>query len=201
MSVFITGTDTDIGKTLVSSWLCLHSGFSYFKPIQSGSLNETDSEIVARLSGATIHPEIYRLKEPLSPHQAANIDLVEIDLLNIKLPVKERMIVEGAGGLMVPLNQKHFVIDLIKHLNLPVILVAKSGLGTINHTLLSIEALKRRNLPLQGIILTGPINPLNRASLEKYGDVPVLAELPQLLKIDQKSLEGIPLPAPLRNLL
>ena len=201
MSVFIAGTDTDIGKTLVSSWLCLHSGFSYFKPIQSGSINETDSEIVARLSGSKIHPEVYRLKEPLSPHQAAKLERVEIDPLSIKLPDHERMIVEGAGGLMVPINQKYYVIDLIKHFELPVILIAKSGLGTINHTLLSIEALRRRNIPLLGVILTGPLNASNRASIEDYGEIQVLAEIPQLIKIDKESLKAIPIPPQLLKIL
>ncbi len=201
MSVFIAGTDTDIGKTLVSSWLCLHSGYSYFKPIQSGCMHETDSEIVGRLSGSKVYPEAYRLKEPLSPHQAAKLEHVEIDMLSIELPEIERMIVEGAGGLMVPINQKHFVIDLIKHLNLPVILVAKSGLGTINHTLLSMEALRKRNIQLQGVILTGPLNASNRASIEDYGDSPVLAELPQLTNIDKESLKAIPIPAQLLKLL
>lgn len=201
MSIFIAGTDTDIGKTLVSSWLCLHTGFSYFKPIQSGCTHETDSEIVARLSGSKVYPEAYRLKEPLSPHQAAKLEHVEIDMLSIELPEIERIIVEGAGGLMVPINQKYLVIDLIKHLKLPVVLVAKSGLGTINHTLLSMEALRRRNIALHGVILTGPLNASNRTSIEDYGEISVLAELPQLIDIDKESLKAIPIPAQLHKFL
>jgi dethiobiotin synthetase len=201
MNLFVAGTDTDIGKTLVSSWLCLHSGYSYFKPIQSGSGSETDSQVVSRLTGTKIHPEIYRLQEPLSPHQAAKIDKVEIDLESIILPRSDQVLVEGAGGLLVPINDDLFVVDVIKHLNLPVILVAKSGLGTINHTLLSLEALRKRHILVLGVVLTGSSNPPNRDSIEKYGNIQVLGELPQLATIDRESLSQIPLPKALHQLL
>lgn len=207
--IFISGTDTDVGKTLVSSWLCQHWGAHYWKPIQSGLCGPTDSQTVATLSGAYCHPEAYRLTEPLSPHRAAEIDGVTIDLQHCVVPRAERLVIEGAGGLLVPLNASTLVIDLIAHCNAPVILVARSSLGTINHTLLSLEALKKRGLPVLGVVMMGhspigaPTTPHanNRAALEHYGGVPVLAEFPYLTECTRASLSALPLPKALHERL
>ena len=191
MRVFITGTDTDVGKTTISSWLCLHTGYDYFKPIQTGTV--TDSDALRRLSHSTIHAEVFCYSQPLSPHAAARYDGGSIALDRITLPATDRLIVEGAGGVLVPLNDQDLMIDLIKHLGLPVILVARSTLGTINHTLLSLEALRQRNITVLGVILSGPENPGNAQAIETYGSTTILAQLPWLEAITADALRAIPL--------
>ena len=160
MDYFITGIDTDSGKTLVSAILCEAFNADYWKPIQSGL--PRDSETVQRLvtnNKSKIHPERYLLKTPASPHAAAKIDDVNIQLDDFSLPATQNnLIVEGAGGCMVPLNDKHFVIDLINHLKLPVVLVADLYLGSINHTLLTVEALRNRKIEIAGIVFNGISN-------------------------------------------
>ncbi len=183
MIVFITGTDTDIGKTLVSSWLCLHTGYDYFKPIQTGSIESIDSETVFKLSKTRVHRESYIFKNPLSPHMAAQIEGEYIDLAKIKLPKVNNLIVEGAGGLLVPLNDDYFISDLVSYLKIPIILVARSKLGTINHTLLSLEYMRQKNIEVLGVILSGEPNARNKESIELYGKVEILAELPYMNSI------------------
>ena len=200
MIVFITGTNTDIGKSLVSSWLCLHTKYDYFKPIQTGSIESMDSMLVKQWSGANIHPEAYVFKQPLSPHLAASAENAEIDITKIKLPKTNNLIVEGAGGLLVPINDKYYIIDLIRHLNIPVILVATSTLGTINHTLLSLEALRARNIKILGVIISGEYNQKNKESIQDYGNVEVLAELPFIKNINYEALKNIPLDKRLKNI-
>lgn len=187
---FITGTDTDVGKTVAAAWLALHMGAAYWKPVQSGP--EKDADVIRDLTDATIYPTTYDLSEPLSPHEAAKRDGVEIDMNRFELPDTDGpLVVEGAGGLLVPLTRTHLVIDLIAQLSLPSILVARSGLGTINHTLLSLEALRARNLPVAGLILSGPKTPHNRKALEDYGKVPVLAEIDHLDPLTKDALLSI----------
>lgn len=200
MNCFITGTDTGIGKTLASSWLCLHLGYAYFKPIQTGSIEGTDRQTVATLSQAKTFEETYLLKTPASPHLAAKIEATHIAINTINLPQTERLIIEGAGGLLVPLNEKALMIDLIQHFQTPVILVSSTRLGTINHTLLSIEALKKRSIPLLGVILSGPTHLSNKQAIEYYGATKVLAHLPLLKKISFKELAQIPLPTTLTQI-
>ena len=169
MQIFITGTDTNIGKTLVSSWLCLHTRYDYFKPLQTGSSEGKDSEVVAQLAGPKIHAESYVYKAPLAPAAAAALEKQSIDIHTIKLPDVPHLIVEGAGGLMVPINPHTLMIDLIKLFSIPVILVARSSLGTINHTLLSLEALRARNVEVLGVITSGLFNHPNCDAIEFYG--------------------------------
>ncbi|HEX4856111.1 MAG TPA: dethiobiotin synthase [Limnobacter sp.] len=176
--LFVTGTDTGLGKTVTSAWLCRHWQADYWKPVQSGLEDGTDSELVARLSGARVHPETHRLTQPLSPHQSADIDGVKIQLGDFVLPQADRLVVEGAGGCLVPLNWRDTMLDLMKHLDTCALLVARSGLGTINHTCLSLQALKAAQVPVLGVILVGPTNSPNREAIEHFGEVPVLAELP-----------------------
>ena len=157
---FVTGTDTDVGKTLVSAWLLTHLDASYWKPVQAGTEPETDAATVQRLAEVPadrILPEAYVLPEPVAPHEAARRAGITIDQNKLVPPDCERlMVVEGAGGVMVPLTEDAYMIDLAAELDLPIILVARSTLGTINHTLLSIEAIRRRGLLLAGVVITGP---------------------------------------------
>lgn len=200
MRVFITGTDPDIGKTTVASWLCLHTQAHYFKPIQTGAENKTDSQIVAELSGTHVYREAYLFPRPVSPHVAARLVHQKIELSTITLPPAEPLIVEGAGGLLVPLNEKEFIIDLITHLKIPVILTASTRLGTINHTLLSLEALRARKIPILGVILVGD-DPLNNTyEIETYGKIAVLAQLPFLSMINKEILQKIPFTKKLKHL-
>ncbi len=189
---FVTGTDTDVGKTVAAAWLTLHLGGRYWKPVQSGLQGETDSQLVRRLTGAEVAPEAYRLPDPLSPHEAARRVGVTIDLEKIVIPEGSRpLVIEGAGGLLVPLNDDALVIDLIARLGLPAILVSRSTLGTINHTLLSLEALRRRQLTIAGVVINGPRNAHNRAAIERYGEVRVIAEIPPVQPLNRTALLGI----------
>lgn len=200
MTYFITGTDTNIGKTLVCSWLCLHTGYDYFKPVQSGTLESVDSLDVQRLSGAKIHPETYRLKAPLSPHLAASLEHQTIDLDKIILPKPSNLIVEGAGGIFVPLNDETLMIDLIAKFDIPVIIVARTELGTINHTLLTVQALRASGIDIAGVIMSGIPNSDNQHAIETYGQVRVLATLPHLPVVTRQTLQDIPLTQDLRRL-
>jgi len=158
------------------------SGASYWKPVQAGNHPETDSQIVRRLTGVPaerILPEGYVLAEPIAPHEAARRAGIKIDMAKlVPPPCPGPVVVEGAGGLLVPLNDTAHVIDLAAELHLPIILVARSTLGTINHTLLSIEAIRRRGLPLAGVVVNGPETPHNRAAIERYGRTEIIAEIP-----------------------
>ena len=193
--LFITGTDTDVGKTVASAWCMLHYGMNYWKPTQSGLEPPTDTQSVqamTELPDDRFFPETYRLNEPLSPHESAKRDGVSIDMADFTLPQSEKpVLVEGAGGLMVPLNKDSLVIDLIKQLGLPSILVCRSGLGTINHTVLSLEAMRARNLEIAGVIINGPKAPHNREAIEEYGKVPVIAEIDQLSAVNVQALLNI----------
>jgi dethiobiotin synthetase len=193
---FITGTDTNIGKTVVSALLTLGLGYAYWKPIQSGLAPITDTDFVRSATGlddSYFIPERYRLTQPLSPHAAAKIDGVEIALSDFQLPLTDKpgLIVEGAGGLMVPLNDQDLMIDLIRSLNIPVCLVARSTLGTINHTLLSIAALQHAKIPILGVIINGQKNQINREAIAHYGKVPILAQLEPLATITPATLKTV----------
>jgi dethiobiotin synthetase len=200
--VFITGTGTDVGKTLVCCWLCLHTGFDYFKPIQTGvAVSEADATFVSNMAKVNVHDGIYAYDAPLSPHLAARLAGSSIDLDNIKLPSVERLIVEGAGGVLVPLNERYLMIDLIQRLKLPVILVASSELGTINHTLLSLAALRSREIAISGVIVNGHANQDNCDAIEFYGKTKVLAQVPLLPEVSTKTLWLLPLPDNLKRVL
>ena len=192
----ITGTDTDIGKTVVSAMLTLALGASYWKPIQSGVEGGVDTKAVQKMTGLPAErflPESYVLSEPLSPHRSAEIDGVKIDLDQLAIPqTEDPLVIEGAGGLMVPLTRENLLINLFRKWNeterVPVILVARTGLGTINHTLLSCEALWARNIPIHGIIFVGDENKDNMKTIEQFSDVKVLGRLPMLDSLDAKTL-------------
>lgn len=194
--IFVTGTDTGIGKTVVSAVLTKALNASYWKPIQAGLEEETDTEFVKRtteLPDTQIKEERYKLHTPMSPHAAAEIDGVSIDIENFEMPgySTSNLVVEGAGGLMVPINNRNMIIDLISYLELPVILVARSTLGTLNHTFLSLEALRKRNIPILGVVLNGPRHESNRLTIEKYGEVDILAEIENFSPINSSSLAKV----------
>ena len=191
---FVTGTGTEIGKTVAASWLCLKLKAGYWKPIQSGTLPATDSQRVNQLTENTIpiFPSTYSFETPVSPHLAAAVEGKEIKMQALELPTSSPLIVEGAGGVLVPLTHKHFLIDLIAQLNLPTLVVASTILGTINHTLLTLEALRKRSIPITGVILTGPENPDNGWAIETYGQVPIIGHLPFLSPLTRDALEQIP---------
>lgn len=198
--VFVTGTDTGVGKTLVSAWVVRGWQADYWKPIQSGTVDGTDAETVRLLAGMAverIHPSRWSLRAPLSPHEAARREGARIALSDFTLPETPRpLVVEGAGGVLVPLNEHDLMVDLMVRLGLPALIVARSGLGTLNHTLLTIEALRRRAVPLFGVVMVGPANPANRAAIEHHGQVTVLAELPVLQPLSPETLATLPPPPP-----
>ncbi|HEV3157483.1 MAG TPA: dethiobiotin synthase [Candidatus Baltobacteraceae bacterium] len=198
MRIFVTGTGTNVGKSVVSAWLCLHLPATYWKPIQSGMFEETDREFVTRL-GVASFPETYRLPKPLSPHASAAHAGVRIRLDEIIPPAADRLVIEGAGGLLVPLNEHATIADLIAQLALPILIVAPSGLGTINSTCLTLEALRARSLPLLGVVMVGEPNPINRRAIEHFGETTVLGELAHLPVVDADTLAAIALPSALRE--
>ncbi|MBO8217948.1 dethiobiotin synthase [Prochlorococcus marinus] len=189
----ICGTDTDIGKTLISSFFVKGLNSFYWKPIQSGIESQTDSETVeklAQVSKEKIIKEAYVFTKPLSPHWAAEIDQKAINFDKLRLPkVQGSLIIETAGGLMVPLTRNFLQIDQIKEWNLPVILVCKSSLGTLNHTLLSIEALKQRNIEILGLVVNGEKHLDNPKTLVDFSGIPLIAEFPYIKKMDSNNLD------------
>jgi dethiobiotin synthetase len=190
---FITGTDTNVGKTIVSAWLMRSLGAAYWKPIQSGVIPCTDTDTVRSLTGldeSYFIPERFCLTQPLSPHAAAAIDGVQLNLSDFQLPMttKPHLIVEGAGGLCVPINEQDLMIDLIQSLKLPVCLVARPSLGTINHTLLSLQQLRQAKIPILGVILSGRKNPSNAAAIVHYGKINLLAELDFFAPLNPKTI-------------
>ncbi len=192
---FVTGIGTEIGKTMVSAFLVEKLKADYWKPIQSGDLDNSDTIKVKNLisnAKTVFHPETYRLSQPFSPHHSANLDGVKIDLDKFIIPKTENnLIIEGAGGLMVPLNDEILIIDLIKKLDVEVILVSKNYLGSINHTLLSIEALRNRNIKIKGIIFNGDENLSTQNIIVKMTGIKVIAKIPQLENIDTISLKQL----------
>lgn len=179
----LAGIGTEIGKTVVSSILVEALQADYWKPVQSGALEDSDTETVRQLISNTVsqfHPEAYRLTQPLSPHAAAEIDNVHIDLNSITLPITSNaLIIELAGGLMVPLNDHELNIDLVQKLGLPIILVSRNYLGSINHTLLSVELCRNRNIPILGIIFNGPTVSSTERFILNYTNIPCLGRIGQ----------------------
>lgn len=180
--VFVTGTGTGVGKTLVSAWLVRSWQADYWKPVQSGTAEGWDADVVRRAApAARVHPSRHALAAPLSPDQAAALEGVAIRLDDFNLPATSRpLVVEGAGGVLVPLNRRHLMVDLMRRLGLPVVLVASGGLGTINHSLLSLEALRRRRLTVAGVIVSGAADEANLEAIERVGGARVVGRLPPL---------------------
>ncbi len=193
LQLVVCGTDTDVGKTVVSALLVQGLVAHYWKPVQSGLEGGGDTGRVQQLlelPAERVWPEAYRLTAPVSPHWAAERDGLSIDPARLALPAWDGpLVVETAGGLLVPLRRDWLQIDQIAVWGLPVLLVARSGLGTLNHTLLSLEALERRSIPVLGLVLNGDHHPDNPRTLAALGGVPVLAELPPLDPLDREGLQ------------
>jgi dethiobiotin synthetase len=169
---FVTGIGTDVGKTVAAAILTEALQADYWKPVQAGGLDFTDTDTVMSLVSnptSVYHPEAYRLKMAASPHKAAAAEGIEIDVHGLKLPeTTNNLIVEGAGGLMVPLNKRYLVLDLVQQLGLEVVLVSRNYLGSINHTLLTAEVLRYRKIPVAGIIFNGEENQSSEDFIIKY---------------------------------
>ncbi|MCO6501065.1 MAG: dethiobiotin synthase [Vicingus serpentipes] len=180
-NIFVTGIGTDVGKTIVSAILTEALEADYWKPVQAGDLKNSDTLKVQSLISNTktvFHPETYQLSEPMSPHAAAAIDGIEIDVKKITLPfTNNRLVIEGAGGLMVPLNNECLIIDLIEKLEAGVVLVVQNYLGSINHTLLSIEVLKSRGVELLGVIFNGTKNEASESYILSYSGLTCLGRV------------------------
>lgn len=191
--VFVTGTDTGVGKTVVSAALCAAWNAAYWKPVQTGAADgDDDTATVAHLAG--LPPErvfapgrVYG--EPASPERAAALEGTEVRISDLTPPrTSAPLVVEGAGGLLVPINADETMADLMGTLGLPAVVVARSTLGTINHTMLTLEALRSRGLPLLGVVISGPPNPHNREAIERHGRVQVLAEFPRLDEVTPEAI-------------
>ncbi len=188
----VTGTDTGVGKTIFAAGLSGYLGARYWKPVQAGLEDETDSQIVQRLAGSRVQavlPEVWRLTTPCSPHEAARIDRVMIDPAGLVPPSGQGpLVIEGAGGVMVPFSPDHLAVDLFAAWALPVILVARTALGTINHSLLSLEALRARGLEVTGVAFMGAENTASEAAIVRFGQCRHLGRLPWLDPLDAETL-------------
>ena len=190
--IFITGIGTGVGKTIVSAVLVEKLKADYWKPIQSGDLSNSDTKTVEGLitcKTSVFYPEAYRLTQPYSPHKSAELDGIRIELGNFYLPkTKNHLIIEGAGGLMVPLNDQHLMVDLIAKMNAEVILVVQHYLGSINHTLLSIELLKSRNLSFKGIIFNGLEDIHSEKAISDFSKSSILGRIKSFDKLDKQTI-------------
>jgi dethiobiotin synthetase len=194
MRVIVTGTDTGVGKTIFCAGLARSLGAAYWKPIQSGLLEETDTEVVQRLAelpAAKLIAEAYRLRTPASPHWAAEIEnvLVEPDVLS-SLPREECLVIEGAGGALVPITRHLLYADMFARWSIPAIVCARTSLGTINHTLMTLEALRTRRVPVLGVAFIGDEHLENARIIEALGNVPNLGRLPWLSPLTPDSLQS-----------
>ena len=192
MNIAIAGIHTGIGKTVCSAVICQALGYDYFKPVQAGELENTDSLFVksnVTNPSCKIHPESYKLQMAASPHYAAKMEGIEIKKENILLPsTNNNLIIETAGGMMSPLSQVFLNIDLIEHFQLPVVLVSNNYLGSINHTLLSYEVLKNRKIKTLGIVFNGNENEASESYILQYTQLPLLFSIPQFVKINADTI-------------
>lgn len=188
-TLIVTGTDTGIGKTVFAAALTQALGAVYWKPVQAGLDEATDSHVVG-MTGATVLPEAYRLNTPCSPHHAAEIDGIAIDPVRLALPpsIDSALVVEGAGGVLVPITRNLLFADLFARWGKPVVLVARTALGTINHSLLSIEALRARGVPIAGIAFVGDAVEDSERTIAEIGKVRRLGRLPLMPTIDAPTL-------------
>ena len=191
-NIFITGIGTDVGKTIISAIITEHLKADYWKPVQSGELDNTDTDKVKRLvsnSKTVFHEETFKLLQPLSPHASAEIDGVKIQLEDFKLPVtNNHLVIEGAGGLMVPLNNKVLIADLIAYFKTSVVLVSRNYLGSINHTLLTVQELQRRGIPIIGIVFNGEHTPQTENFILQYTQLPLLFRVNMEEIIDKQTI-------------
>ena len=195
-SLFVTGTDTNVGKTLLSALLVAALEGMYWKPIQTGASEGTDRQTVIKLAEIpetrTI-PECYCFDAPVSPHLAAQASGVRIDLQRIRLPgdLDAPIIAEGAGGILVPLNDSELMLDLARHLGFPILIAARTALGTINHTLLTVRALLCAKMPVKGVVMIGHRNKDNERAIEQFARVPIVGWIPWLDAINRQALLSV----------
>ncbi len=188
-AIIVTGTDTGIGKTIFAAGLTQALGATYWKPIQAGLSDETDSEVVARLSGQPTLHETYRLNLPASPHLSAEAEGMIIDPSHLKIPnISGPLVIEGAGGLMVPINRKALFLDVFADWQAPVILCARTQLGTINHTLLSLRALQHAGCPTIGVAFIGDAEPEVEQTICNFGKTRHLGRLPMMEHLTPETL-------------
>jgi len=191
-TLFITGIGTGIGKTIVSAVLTEKLKSDYWKPIQSGDLDDSDTLKVKGLvsnTASVFHTEAYRLTQPYSPHKSAAIDGITIDLNKIIAPkTNNNLLIEGAGGLMVPLNDEYLMIDLIKKLDVEVLLVSQNYLGSINHTLLSVAMIKQYDIKIAGIIFNGKTDENSESYILNYTGLKLLGHLPEFETVDKDTI-------------
>jgi dethiobiotin synthetase len=195
-SLFVTGTDTNVGKTLLSGLLVAALDAIYWKPIQTGAREGTDRRTVIKLAEipeAQTIPEVYCFDPPVSPHLAGEAAGVRIDLARIQAPASlgRPIIAEGAGGILVPINGSELMLDLARHLGFPVLIAARAALGTINHTLLTVRALRCAKMPIDGVVMIGNRNKDNERSVEQFGAVPVVGTIPWLDTINRETLLSV----------
>ena len=190
--IFVSGIGTEIGKTVVSAIITRALQADYWKPVQAGDLAWTDSmKVKAWTAGkaGVFHEESFRLNTPASPHYAAAEDGITIQLSDFKLPATDNfLVVEGAGGLLVPLNSSDTIADLIKELDLAVLLVSRHYLGSINHTLLSIDYLQGRGIPIAGIVFNGPATPSTSSIITEMSGEKVLFHLPEMTEVNAEQI-------------
>ncbi len=194
MNFIITGIGTGIGKTFCSAVICEALGLDYWKPIQSGELDNLDSDFVRNnTSERTIHPERFLLTEPLSPHESARIDGIELEIKDFKIPIFEKgTLIEGAGGLMVPLNDKNDVyLDVFMNWNLPLFVVTKHYLGSINHTLLTVENLFSKKMTIQSLVVNGERNEASERIYKTRFPQIKITYIPELENITKESIHKI----------
>lgn len=199
MNIFVTGTDTDAGKTTVSAWICSKIHTKYWKLIQTG--NDSDSEVIRKFAPNTeIIPEAYKLKAPLSAYDAANKESLAIDIDKLTTN-KNKIVIEGAGGVFVPISDDFLMIDAIKRNNSKALVVARSKLGVINHILLTISALKNRNIPIIGVVICGNMEENIKQTIEKSSKEKILAILPEHHGDLGALFESTPLPTEISEIL
>lgn len=191
--IAIAGIHTNIGKTITSAVLTEALQADYWKPVQAGDLDKSDSMTVQQLISnkrSHIHQEALRLSQPMSPHAAAAIDGIEVDHTKFHLPVTDNtLLMETAGGVLSPLSNTMTMADLIQYYQLPAILVTQNYLGSINHTLLTIEVLRNRNIPLLGIVVNGESNASSENYIEEYGKVPIIARIPRFDILNREAVQ------------
>lgn len=191
MIYLVTGIGTDVGKTVVSAILTKALDATYWKPIQAGDLQNSDSIKVKSLAGCNVIPELYRLSRPMSPHAAAEIDGLKINLADIQIPqVKGNLVIEGAGGIMVPINNKgETFLELFEQWNQPIIVVSRHYLGSINHTLLTIESIRNKGLMIEGIIFVGDASPTSESIIATCTECRIIGRIPWTDSIDANFIE------------
>ena len=192
---FVTGIGTEIGKTIASAIITQALKADYWKPLQAGELDNSDRMKVEALidnDRTKFHPEAYKLNQPMSPHAAAERDGIEIDISSFKIPhTNNHLVIEGAGGLLVPLNDKDTILNLIESLKCEVILVSRHYLGSINHTLMSIEALQQRNIPIKGILFNGKENKDTESIITKMSGLNIIGRINKLDNLNKSVINSV----------